>query len=78
MKRKNYGVVLLACLTLGLAPYWPEPHIWGKLRWILGGAHGMALVDWWDTILHGAPWLVLLFFLLRDLVTRLGMSDSDG
>jgi hypothetical protein len=43
---KKYLFVILACLTLGLAPYAPEPHIVGKIRWILGGAKGMALIDW--------------------------------
>ena len=36
---------LIASLTLGLAPFSPEPHIWGKLKWILGGANGMQLMD---------------------------------
>jgi hypothetical protein len=49
----------LATLTLGLAPLAPEPHIVGKLRWIAGGAHGMALVDWGDFLMHGAPWVWL-------------------
>jgi hypothetical protein len=51
---------LLASLTLGLAPFTPEPHIWGKLKWIAGGAEGMKLIDWWDTFMHGAPWVMFL------------------
>jgi hypothetical protein len=51
---------LLAALTLGLAPFHPEPHIWGKLQWVLGGADGMKWLDWWDFIMHGTPWLLLL------------------
>jgi hypothetical protein len=50
---------LLASLTLGLAPYVPEPHVVGKLRWVLGGAHGMTAVDWGDLVMHGAPWVWL-------------------
>ncbi|MFT5867402.1 MAG: hypothetical protein ACI82I_003162, partial [Gammaproteobacteria bacterium] len=26
------NLLLLACLTLGLAPFFPEPHIWEKLK----------------------------------------------
>ena len=48
---------LIACLTLGLAPFLPEPHIVGKVRWLVGGAHGMAPLDWFDLVLHGSPWL---------------------
>lgn len=50
----------LVALTLGLAPFAPEPHIWGKLKWILGGATGMQPLDWGDALMHGAPWLWLI------------------
>jgi hypothetical protein len=49
-----------ASLTLGLAPFFPEPHIWGKVRWIWGGAVGMQGIDWFDFFLHGTPWFFLI------------------
>lgn len=55
----DFRIVILACLTLGLAPYFPEPHLIGKLRWVAGGAKGMALVDWFDLVFHGLPWIAL-------------------
>ena len=70
-RTKAYALVSVACLTLGLAPFVPEPHILGKLRWILGGGQGMQPMDWWDTIQHGAPWLVLVLMALRDAAMRL-------
>jgi hypothetical protein len=57
-------LLLLLCLTLGLAPFTPEPHIWGKLKWIAGGANGMQMMDWFDTFLHGTPWILLIRALL--------------
>ena len=51
---------VIACLTIGLAPFVPEPHIWGKLRWVLGGAVGMGMMDWGDLLFHGAPFIWLL------------------
>ncbi len=51
--------VLIVCLTLGLAPFVPEPHIWGKLKWITGGGIGMNLMDYFDLFYHGFPWLLL-------------------
>lgn len=51
---------LIASLTLGLAPFLPEPHIVGKLRWVAGGAEGMGGADWFDLALHGAPWVWLI------------------
>lgn len=51
---------LMASLSLGLAPFVPEPHLVGKLRWVAGGAHGMAVIDWLDLAFHGAPWVWLV------------------
>jgi len=42
-----------------------EPHIVGKLRWVWGGAVGMGAMDWFDLLMHGAPWVWLLFTLLQ-------------
>lgn len=61
----NPGTLLLACLTLGLAPFFPEPHIWEKLKWIAGGAVGMAPLDWFDVLLHGTPWVLLVAALVK-------------
>jgi hypothetical protein len=63
----NWKLLLAGCLTLGLAPFLPEPHIWGKLKWVVGGAVGMSSMDWFDTLLHGLPWLLLLGYGLRKI-----------
>jgi hypothetical protein len=65
--KKNTQLFLIASLTLGLAPFLPEPHIWGKIKWITGGANGMALKDWGDVALHGTPWLLLTVSLILKL-----------
>ncbi|MGB1103201.1 MAG: hypothetical protein ACPG21_06190 [Crocinitomicaceae bacterium] len=62
--RKNIGMFAILSLTLGLAPFNP-PHIWGKLQWIAGGgafsgAQPMAVMDWFDVLLHGTPWVLLI------------------
>ena len=51
---------LVVALTLGLAPFTPEPHIWEKLKWIIAGAEGMRPIDWFDFLLHGTPWAMLI------------------
>ncbi len=56
----DWRILLFACFTLGLAPYLPEPHVWGKIKWLVGGAKGMQLVDWMDLIMHGLPWLLMM------------------
>lgn len=64
VKSKNpfnqWKTVILLCLILGLAPFVPEPHIWGKLKWVAGGALGMKLIDWLDLLYHGFPWILLI------------------
>ena len=56
----------MMCLTLGLAPFFP-PHIIGKVQWLMGGAVGMGAIDWFDLILHGTPWILLIRLLVIKL-----------
>jgi hypothetical protein len=56
----NWLLLILGCLTLGLAPFVPEPHIWGKIKWIAGGAEGMQPMDWFDFFMHGTPFFLLI------------------
>jgi hypothetical protein len=61
---KNIGLFFMGSLTLGLAPFNP-PHIWGKLQWIAGGGafsgeKPMKAADWFDVLLHGTPWILLI------------------
>ncbi|WP_064197327.1 MULTISPECIES: hypothetical protein [Emticicia] len=55
----NWKLWLVVSLTLGLAPFVPEPHIVGKLRWLMGGAVGMKPIDWFDLVQHGFPFMLL-------------------
>jgi len=75
--RNYFPQVILACLTIGLAPFYPEPHIWGKVKWILGGAKGMAFMDWMDALMHGAPWLILIVLLLMHFFGTKQRSAHD-
>ncbi len=63
-------MALVLALTLGLAPFFPEPHIWGKLKWIFGGAKGMQLIDYFDLVLHGGPWVYLVLTVLKTIKNR--------
>ncbi len=60
-------MLLVLCLTLGLAPFSPEPHIVGKLRWVAGGGHAMRVTDVFDLVLHGLPWGLLIAAFVVDL-----------
>ena len=76
MKADNNRIrlALILSLTLGLAPFNP-PHIIGKLQWILGGnafspENGMQFQDWFDVLLHGLPWLLLLISALLNINSK--------
>jgi len=66
----HWKIWLLLSLTLGLAPFFPEPHVWGKLKWIAGGAVGMKTMDWLDFAMHGAPWVLLLLGAISHFIPR--------
>ena len=52
-----WGILILVCLTLGLAPFTP-PHIVEKVQMLLKGKL-VRPVDWFDLVLHGTPWVIL-------------------
>ncbi|RFP87539.1 RND transporter [Rhodobacteraceae bacterium 63075] len=64
----SWPVTLLLVGFLGLAPFVPEPHIWQKLKMLFAGELSRA-IDWFDLVMHGAPFL-LLAVKLGDLALR--------
>ncbi|MCS7466917.1 hypothetical protein NZK35_09695 [Stieleria sp. ICT_E10.1] len=57
-----------AALTLGLAPFVPEPHLWEKLKMLVAGTLRRPL-DLFDLVLHATPWLLLIAKVIR-MLTR--------
>jgi hypothetical protein len=57
-EKLSWGMLILACLTLGLAPFSP-PHIWEKLQMLAKGQL-IRPIDWFDLVLHGTPWVLLI------------------
>ena len=62
-----WTILIVACLTLGLAPFFP-PHIFEKLQMLWSGTLRRPL-DWFDLVMHGAPWLLLIAKALHSLIT---------
>ena len=58
---------LLFCVVPGLLPFSAEPHIVGKVRWAMGGAVGMQPMDYFDLVLHGLPFVYLVYVLVKML-----------
>ena len=63
--KKQLLNALLFCIIPGLLPFSGEPHIVGKVNWILGGAVGMQPMDYFDTLLHGSPFIYLIIVLVK-------------
>lgn len=59
LDRIPWWALIVACLTLGLAPFAPEPHVVEKLRMLFAGQLHRP-IDIFDLLLHGIPWLLLL------------------
>jgi hypothetical protein len=53
------SILVILCLTLGLAPFVPEPHIWEKLKMLVSGTLTRP-IDIFDMLFHGVPWILLL------------------
>ena len=62
--RKQIQIAAIMSLTLGLAPYYPHAHIWKQLK-NLWYQRPMANMDWVDLVMHGTPWVVLIFLLIK-------------
>jgi hypothetical protein len=63
-----WGILILACLTLGLAPFSP-PHIWEKLQMLIKGQL-VRPIDWFDFVMHGTPWVVLVLKVIVSLMKK--------
>jgi hypothetical protein len=58
------SILLIAAIALGLAPFFPEPHLWEKLKMLVAGDL-VKPVDIFDLLMHGVPVLLLVAKLVR-------------
>jgi len=49
---------IVLSLFLGLAPFFPEPHLVEKVRMLMSGELAKPL-DMFDLLLHATPWVLL-------------------
>jgi len=62
-------MAIVLALTLGLAPFMPEPHLFEKMRMLMQGQLVRPL-DIFDLLLHLTPWLLLPAKLARMVTLR--------
>ena len=58
------NVLILAALALGLAPFFPEPHLWEKLKMLASGTLTRP-IDIFDLVMHATPVVLLILKLIR-------------
>ena len=63
------ALLVVLCLTLGLAPFTPLPHLLEKLKMLVSGEL-VEPIDIFDLLLHGAPWMLLSLKLFFVVTTR--------
>ena len=69
LDRVSWTWVILAALTLGLAPFVPKPHLLEKLQMLAAGTLRRP-IDWFDLVLHGLPWALLAAKAVRVLLVN--------
>ena len=69
------STLIFASLTLGLAPFVPEPHVWEKLKMLFSGTL-VSPIDIFDLLLHGLPWLLLILKLWREYRSVKGAAED--
>jgi hypothetical protein len=65
-------MLIIIALTLGLAPFSPQPHVVEKLAMLFNGTLSKP-IDIFDLLLHGTPWVLLVLKLIR-----LGVKQVKG
>lgn len=69
MSKIPFSLLIVLCLTLGLAPFQPEPHVWQKLSMLVSGELN-EFVDIFDLLMHGTPWLLLIAKIILTLKSK--------
>lgn len=59
MRRLPWVVLILGSLTLGLAPFVPQPHLFEKIQMLINGELSRS-IDIFDLLLHGLFPLLLI------------------
>ncbi len=70
------GVIIILCITLGLAPFSP-PHVVEKLLMLINGTL-VRPIDWFDLLFHGAPWLLLLLKIAAGSMKQRNEPETKG
>jgi hypothetical protein len=71
-----FSTLIIISLTLGLAPFTPEPHVWEKLKMLADGTLAKP-IDIFDLFMHGTSWLLLGLKAIRHFLMMGKPQDND-
>lgn len=69
--------LIIACLTLGLAPFVPEPHLVEKLRMLSQGTLERP-IDIFDLLLHSLPFILAAIKAWRAMHSHSSNNGRDS
>jgi len=64
-----FSTLIIVSLTLGLAPFMPEPHVVEKLKMLVDGSLAKP-IDIFDLLMHGTPWILLILKTIREFILK--------
>ncbi|MDA8430450.1 MAG: hypothetical protein M0T70_14455 [Geobacteraceae bacterium] len=67
----DYRFLIPLALFLGLAPFFPQPHLVEKIRMLMAGTLKRP-IDIFDLMWHSWPFALLLYRIFRDLISTAG------
>lgn len=69
LDRIPFTFFIAVCASLGMAPFFPEPHVWEKINMLMDGSLARP-IDILDLAFHGIPWVLLFFKIIRALTKK--------
>jgi len=64
-----FSTLIIISLTLGLAPFMPEPHVVEKLKMLVDGSLAKP-IDIFDLLMHGVSWVLLILKANREFIMK--------
>ena len=76
IRKLPWLVLILGSLTLGLAPFTPQPHLFEKIQMLINGELSQG-IDVFDLVLHGMFPLLLIVKVAVTLIPANEDSNTD-
>lgn len=73
IRRLPWLVLILGTLTLGLAPFTPQPHLFEKIQMLSNGELSLG-IDVFDLFLHG---MLPLLLIVKGVVTFIPVNEDS-